>query len=66
VGKAACSFKEADVMRAVKAVCKAGQTVAGVRFNRDGGFTVVVGRPVETNGQASVNTSEAGEWDNIQ
>jgi hypothetical protein len=29
----------------VKAITDAGQPVAGVRFHRDGGFTVLIGKP---------------------
>jgi hypothetical protein len=28
----------------VKAIAATGQRIAGVRFNRDGGFTVIVGK----------------------
>jgi hypothetical protein len=48
MGHGPAAFKETDVKRAVKAITEAGQPVAGVRFNKDGGFTVVIGKPGET------------------
>jgi hypothetical protein len=57
MGHGPAAFKEADVSRAVRAVTKTGQPVAGVRFYKDGGFTVVIGKPGET---VKVNT-----WDEI-
>jgi hypothetical protein len=49
MGKGTCTFRETDVARAVRGVEKAGKPVAGVRFERDGGFTVLVGgKPDET------------------
>jgi len=47
MGHGPATFKETDVKRAVRAVTDAGQSVAGVRFHRDGGFTVVIGKPGE-------------------
>ncbi len=43
VARAACNFRERDVVRAVKAITAAGQHVRGVRFDRTGGFVVLVG-----------------------
>lgn len=45
MGKSTCAFKEADVRRAVKAVKAAGQPIKGVRFTKEGGFTVIIGEP---------------------
>lgn len=47
MGHGPAAFKEADVVRAVKAITKAGQPVAGVQFDRDGDFIVVIGKPGE-------------------
>jgi len=44
MGHGLCAFRAADVRRAVKAIAATGQRIAGVRFNRDGGFTVIVGK----------------------
>jgi hypothetical protein len=45
MGHGPCAFRESDVRRAVKAILEAGQQIAGVRFFKDGGFVVVVGKP---------------------
>ena len=45
LGRAACSFRERDVVRAVRAITAAGEHVRGVRFGKDGGFVVLVGEP---------------------
>lgn len=58
MGHGKCTFKEADVKRAVKAVAAAGQPVQGVRFDKDG-FTVMIGEPVKANG----TTDAKNEWD---
>jgi hypothetical protein len=67
MGHGPAAFKEADVVRAVKAVNKAGYPVAAVHFKRDG-FTVVIGKPGDASagvGGEGTATSD-GEWDNIQ
>jgi hypothetical protein len=58
-----CLFKESDVTRAVRAVAKTGQPVAGVRFNRDGGFTVIVGEEVPADSHASDLDRELAEFE---
>ncbi len=47
MGHGPAAFKEADVRRALNAIRATGQPIAGVRFHRDGGFTVVIGKPSE-------------------
>jgi hypothetical protein len=59
MGHGANAFKEADVRRAVRAVVAAGQPVQGVRFEGDGTFTVLVGKPIEP----STNEDALNEWD---
>ena len=57
-----CAFKEADVFRAVRAIAKAiGQPPAGVRFARDGGFTVFIGQAGEQE-SAQINDNEVEAW----
>jgi hypothetical protein len=58
MGHGPCTFKEADVKRAVKAVAAAGQPVQGVRFYKDGGFMVVTGEQVKL-GDGDVTDGEA-------
>jgi hypothetical protein len=58
MSKAACTFRESEIARAVRAVAKAGQPVAGVRFERGGGFTVLVGGEVPTDSNPSDTDQE--------
>lgn len=53
------TFRETDVKRAVKAVRAAGVEIARVEFKRDGGFSVVPGKPIE--GEDA--SGEHNEWD---
>lgn len=52
-----CTFREADVRRAVRAVEAAGKEVAAVEIGGDGKIRIVVGKPCEQ-GSHTVN-----EWD---
>ena len=62
--RAKCTFKERDVTRAVKAVTKAGQKASGVRFEKDGGFTVMIsGKPADV---TIFEEEGSKEWDKIQ
>jgi hypothetical protein len=61
MGKAACTFKEVDVMRAVKAARKAGLEIAGVKVSRDGDIVILAGKLRE----ASKAEAETNEWDDI-
>jgi hypothetical protein len=40
-----CAFKVTDVRRGVDAVTGAGLAVAGVKYEKDGSFTVITGTP---------------------
>jgi hypothetical protein len=40
-----CLFKERDVIRAAKAVLAAGLQIVRFEFAKDGGFSVVPGKP---------------------
>ena len=42
MARAPCNFRERDVVRAVRAITAAGQHVRGVRFDKAGGFVVLV------------------------
>jgi hypothetical protein len=57
MGHGPCPFREADVRRAVKAIAATGQPIAGVRFERDGGFTVLIGK--------SSDVVKANPWDEV-
>jgi hypothetical protein len=59
MGHGPCAVKQRDVRAAVKAVADAGQPVAGVRFFKDGGFVVVVGKP------GNYEVLKANEWDQV-
>jgi len=63
MGQGPCAFKKTDVARAVKAVAAAGQPVACVRFDRDGGFTIVIGNPGEGE-SAKIADNEVEDWIN--
>jgi hypothetical protein len=55
-------FRETDVFRAVRAIAKAiGQLPAGVRFARDGEFTVFIGKAGEQE-SAQINDNEVEAW----
>ena len=59
MGHGPCTFKVRDVRAAVKAVTDAGLPVAGVRFFKDGGFVVLIGKP---NGGEVL---KANVWDEV-
>jgi hypothetical protein len=61
MGKGPCTFKEADVTRAIRAAKKAGVAVAGFTVDPDGKITVQIGKPVDEE-----KPTGKGEWDNIQ
>jgi hypothetical protein len=64
MGKGHCTFKEADVTRAIRAAKKAGveypQVVIDLEHKTMTITPVKVGAPVER------ETTGEGEWDNIQ
>jgi hypothetical protein len=45
VGRAASAFKETDVTRALRAIAAASQPIRGIRFDKSGGFVVLIGKP---------------------
>jgi hypothetical protein len=60
MGRGPCAFKASDVARAVKAVAAAGQPVRGVRFEKDGGFVVMIGEP-----SSEEISSDVNPWDEV-
>ena len=58
MGHGPCTFKEADLIRALKAAKKAGADVARAEVSRDGKIVLVLDR----DGEALPN-SERNEWD---
>jgi hypothetical protein len=58
MGHGSCTFKEVDLIRALKAVKKAGFDVARAEVARDGKISLVLNR----DGEAQPN-SERNEWD---
>jgi hypothetical protein len=61
MGHGPCAFKESDVKRAVKAALAAGLDVAGVRFTKDGGFTVIAGKPGASESE-KIGGNEVEDW----
>ncbi len=58
MGHGSCTFKEVDLIRALKAAKKAGVDVARAEVARDGKIVLVLNR----DGEAQPN-SERNEWD---
>lgn len=52
----------ADLRRALKALKSGGESVAAVDFPKEGGFRVLLGRPVEIDVTAG---SGGNEWDDV-
>jgi hypothetical protein len=61
MSKAPLTFKQTDLLRAIRASQKAGLSIARVEIDRDGKIVVVVGEETEnlTKGEG------ANEWDRI-
>ena len=58
----ALPFREIDVVRAVRAIAKAiGQLPDSVRFPRDGGFTVMIGKAGDQP-TAQISDNEVEDW----
>ncbi len=58
MARAACNFRERDVIRAVLAITAAGQHVRGVRFEKAGGFVVLLGDQAD-------DAKAANAWDEV-
>jgi hypothetical protein len=58
MGHGSCTFKEVDLVRALKAAKKAGVDVARAEVTREGRIVLVLNR----DGEAQPN-SERNEWD---
>jgi hypothetical protein len=57
VARATCNFRERDVIRALRAITAAGQHVRGVRFDKAGGFMVLVGEQEQSD--------DTNPWDEV-
>jgi hypothetical protein len=53
------NFRPGDVMRAVKALREAGETITNVRFQKDGGFAIEV---ASKSGEPEAETSPLEAW----
>jgi hypothetical protein len=60
VPRGACTFRQSDVTKAVKAVVAAGVEVARVEVDREGRIVVVAGKPATAQAVADQN-----EWDQV-
>ena len=57
--RGACTFKQTDLTKAVKAVVAAGVVVARVEVDRDGRIVVVAGKVAQDAG----SEGDKNEWD---
>jgi hypothetical protein len=64
LARRACTFREIDVKRAIRAVQAAGIDVARVEIGRDGKIIVVAGNSAEGH-VAQDNRTDGNEWDDI-
>jgi len=55
------AFRQSDVRRAVQAIAAAGQPVKGVRFDKEGGFVVIIGTTDETEN----SKFKTNPWDEV-
>jgi hypothetical protein len=58
------AIKPKELIRAIKALRDAGLEVAQVKQEKEGGFTLIVGKPGESNGGDTMK-NEANEWDEV-
>jgi hypothetical protein len=58
MARGALLFRERELTRAIRAMAKAGQSVARVEIGRDGKMIFIVGKP------GAETTAEAGDLDN--
>ena len=61
MARAPCTFRQADVTRAVKAVAAAGVHIARVEIDRAGKIVIIAAEATEQSG----DTTEANEWDRV-
>ena len=56
-----CTFRQADITRAVKAVAEAGVEVARVEIDKAGKIVIVTGKPGEANGESEI-ANDLDRW----
>jgi hypothetical protein len=59
MGRRACTFRQSDLARALKAAKAAGVVVERVEIDREGKLVMVMGHSSET-------TTEGNEWDAVK
>jgi hypothetical protein len=59
MARAALTFRQSDVARAVRAVVSAGVEVARIEVDKEGRIIVVAGKPASDQGRG------ANEWDSV-
>ena len=62
MSRRACTFKQQDVTRALRATVAAGIEVQRIEIDRDGKIVLVTGKVVETNAEIAEGKNP---WDNI-
>ncbi len=65
MARGALLFRERELTRAVRAMAKAGQTVARVEIGRDGKLVIVVGKPQELVAEQLAEDQERNKWDAV-
>jgi hypothetical protein len=59
MARGACSFRESDVRRAIRAARAAGIEIGRIEVDKDGKIVVVAGKPAEA------EAKPANEWDGV-
>jgi hypothetical protein len=58
--RAPCSFRESEIRRAIKAAGSAGIEIARIEIHKNGGFSIIPGKPDEGG-----NVGASNPWDEV-
>jgi hypothetical protein len=61
MARAASTFRQQDVTRALRAVTAAGVHIARVEIDKSGKIVIIIADPTDQPGE----TTEANEWDRV-